>query len=153
MAMPVVCQYPDWWFTLLFDGFGSHLGTEALKIFAEYKIHCAKEERDSSDTDQAYNQLVAKADKRILRESPDKAGGRIYGIINQKVMIGLVIRNFLSQVPSKTWVESFVAVNLHPDGRILFEEWLKKIDSKIQTGERFFKVRNRSLFDAMSALW
>jgi hypothetical protein len=67
-------------------------------------------------------------------------------------MIGLAIRS-LSQVPSKTWVESFVAVNLHPDRRIPFEEWLKEIDSKIQTGERFFKVRNRSLFDAMPALW
>jgi hypothetical protein len=151
-AMPVVCQHPDWWFTLLFDGFGSHLGTKALKIFADYKIQCAKEEGDSSDTNQAYNQLVAKADKRILRESLDKARGRISGIINQKVMIGLVIRS-LSQVPSKTWVESFVGVNLHPDRRIPFEEWLKKIDSKIQIGERFFKVRNRSLFDAMPALW
>jgi hypothetical protein len=70
-AMPVVCQHPDWWFTLLFDGFGSHLGTEALKIFAEYKIQCAKEEGYSSDTNQAYDQLVAKADKWILRESLD----------------------------------------------------------------------------------
>jgi hypothetical protein len=120
-AMPVVCQHPDWWFTLLFDGFGSHLGTEALKIFAEYKIQCTKEEGDSLDTNQAYNQLVAKADKRILREYLDKACGRIGGIINQKVMIGLVIRS-LSQVPSKTWVESFAAVNLHPDRRIPFEE-------------------------------
>ena len=44
-------------------------------------------------------------------------------------------------------------MNLHPHRRIPIDEWLKKIDAKIQTGERFFKERDNNLFDAMPAVW
>jgi hypothetical protein len=47
---------------------------------------------------------------------------------------------------------SFKKVNLHPHHRLDFNGWCKKIDSKLKTGERFFKNRV-GLFDAMPAVW
>jgi hypothetical protein len=43
-------------------------------------------------------------------------------------------------------------VNLHPHHRINFTVWCKKIESKLETGEHFFKNRV-GLFDAMPAFW
>jgi hypothetical protein len=47
---------------------------------------------------------------------------------------------------------SFKKVNLHPHHRLDFNGWGKKIDSKLKTGEQFFKNRV-GLFDAMPAFW
>jgi hypothetical protein len=48
---------------------------------------------------------------------------------------------------------SFQKVNLHPHHCAPIEECLKHIDSKLQTGKRFFKERKNELFDAMPAVW
>ncbi len=53
----------------------------------------------------------------------------------------------------ESWISPCEKVNLHPHRRIPIDEWLKKIDAKIQTGERFFKERDNNLFDAMPAVW
>ncbi len=58
----------------------------------------------------------------------------------------------LSKVEQNSWVSSFKKVNLHPHFRIDFPSWCKKIDSKLATGEKFFKNRV-GLFDAMPAFW
>lgn len=52
----------------------------------------------------------------------------------------------------KYWVSSFKNVNLHPDFRISFLEWSKKIEKDLETGERFFVARN-GLFDALPTFW
>ncbi len=41
---------------------------------------------------------------------------------------------------------------MHPDHRISFLDWAKRIDDKLATGERFFEKRE-GLFDAMPAVW
>jgi hypothetical protein len=51
------------------------------------------------------------------------------------------------------WVASFKKVNLHPDHRISFIDWIKKIDEKVEVGEHFFSKRNDSCFEAMPSFW
>jgi hypothetical protein len=49
------------------DGYGSHLNVPcALRILHEHKIHVVKEEGGASDTNQAYDTNVAKADKALI---------------------------------------------------------------------------------------
>ncbi len=49
---------------LTLDGYGSHLNVpSALRVLHEHKIHVIKEEGDASDTNEAYDANVAKADK------------------------------------------------------------------------------------------
>ncbi len=43
-------------------------------------------------------------------------------------------------------------MNQHPHFRVDFEQWCKRIESKLATGERFF-VNCFGLFDAMPAFW
>ena len=59
----VVSEHPDWWVFLCCDGFKSHLLETCLPIFTNHKIYLVKEEGDTSHLCQAYDQMVAKADK------------------------------------------------------------------------------------------
>ncbi len=47
----------------------------------------------------------------------------------------------LGNVEPKAWVSSFIKVNLYAHHQINFTAWCKKIESKFETGERFFKKR------------
>ena len=76
-AMPIVSDHPDWWFVLFIDGYVSHLNPWALKIYASHKILLVKEEGDVSDTNQAYDRHVAKADEFIVRRSLGNAHYRV----------------------------------------------------------------------------
>jgi hypothetical protein len=58
----------------------------------------------------------------------------------------------LKKVKKEAWIDSFKKVNLHPEHRVAFPDWIKRIDEKLISGERFFKNRS-SLYDAMPALW
>jgi hypothetical protein len=69
--MKGVCDHPNFWVELLLDGFRSHLDTDALLVFSEYKILVIKEEGDRSQVSQAYNQMVARANKRKFKELLD----------------------------------------------------------------------------------
>ena len=62
-AMPIVNDHPDWWIVMTLDGFASHLDPEGLLIFSEHKILIVKEEGDTSQACQPYDQEVAKQDK------------------------------------------------------------------------------------------
>jgi hypothetical protein len=71
-AMPVICNYPTWWVSLSLDGYGSHVNIDpSIQIFTEHRIWIIKEKADSSQTNQAYNQLVAKRDKAKMRPLVD----------------------------------------------------------------------------------
>lgn len=138
---------------LTLDGFGSHLVPEALEVFAEHKILVVKEESNSSHVNQAYDQFVAKEDKRLIRMAIDAV--RIHNkslVLNQQYLIGILL-HALQKVRRATWGKSFIKVNLHPDHRIPFVQWLRKIDSHLETGERFFKNDSDGLYEAMPALW
>lgn len=59
------------------------------------------------------------------------------------------------KVPPGTWSESFRKVNLHPDDRVPFDEWMRILDRRgvlTNTSQAFFDGRT-TLYDAMPALW
>jgi hypothetical protein len=62
--IPIICDHPEWWVVVSLDGFGLHCNIHlAQKIFADHKIFIIKEEADTSQTNQSYDQLTAKKDK------------------------------------------------------------------------------------------
>jgi hypothetical protein len=67
------------------------------------------------------------------------------------MIVGACIHT-LGKVEPKAWVSSFIKVNLHPHHQINFTAWCKKIESKLETGECFFKNRV-GLFDATPTFW
>ena len=55
-SMPVICEHPDWWSVVIFDGFSSHVTVvSALQVFFNHKIITVKEEGDSSGTNQPFD--------------------------------------------------------------------------------------------------
>jgi hypothetical protein len=82
-AMPVIKDNPDWRCLPSLDGYGSHSKIEALETFAKYNILVIKEEGDSSHVCQAYDQLVAKQDKRVTRDLLEGFHFLKDGVINQ----------------------------------------------------------------------
>ena len=60
--MPVAKKHPDLWMEITLDGFGSHLEGDDLKVFADHNILIMKEEGDTSQMCQAYDNEVAKSD-------------------------------------------------------------------------------------------
>lgn len=113
--MPVIKDYPNWWVCISLDGFGSHVNVEeAHKTFAEHKIKIIKEEGDSSQVNQAYDQVVAKQDKTHMRHHLElvrrKLGSRK---IDQWTLISLAIEAQL-KVTHQDWIRSHKRVNTHP---------------------------------------
>jgi hypothetical protein len=152
--MPVIKDHPDWWVILSMDGFGSHVNVhEAQEIFTEHKIFVIKEEGDTSQVNQAYDQQVAKADKANMRKNLELVRSRLGGSqMDQWVLIKLAA-NAQSKVSRDTWIGSHNNVNTNPKTRLPFADWLKKLDSKgiLLSGEHFFQRKN--LYDAMPAVW
>jgi hypothetical protein len=152
--MPVIRDHPDWKVCCTLDGFSSHLKPASLTPFTEAKIELVKEEGDSSQTNQAYDQQVAKEDKKHVNNALDTIRGTrklAAGVMKRETIVGACI-HALSKVKPETWSSSFKKVNLHPHHRVEFTEWCKKIESKLKTGDLFFKNRV-GLFDAMPAFW
>ena len=86
-AMPVIKDHEDWWCLMSLDGFGSHLTPAALEIFARYNILVIKEEGDTSHMCQAYDQEVARSDKRWTREILDAYRLGVHGVLSQWELI------------------------------------------------------------------
>jgi len=154
-AMPIIKDHPEWWCMFTLDGFGSHVNVhEALKIFTEYKILITKEEGDSSQVNQAYDQLVARADKRHLNCSLIKIKKTLKSKMTQWHLIKIAA-NAQMKVSRETWVKSFIKVNCHPKFRISFADWLDRLRDKgiLQSGDSFYDDNIFGLFDAMPAFW
>jgi hypothetical protein len=69
--MAMIKDHPDWMVCMTLNRFGSHLVSEALQPFTDAKIEVVKEEGDTLQMNQAYNQLVAKEDKKLIRDMLD----------------------------------------------------------------------------------
>ena len=68
--IPVIRDNPQWAILEFLNSFGYHeYEPRALKIRAERNILSAKEESKTSHVNQAYDQFVAKNDKKILAET------------------------------------------------------------------------------------
>jgi hypothetical protein len=146
-----ICEHPEGWVVVCLDGFGSHVNVhKAQEAFFQRNIMILKEEGDTSHVNQAYDQSVAKNDKGEMRANLDSIRPHIGVRLDQWYLITIAIEA-LKKIKPAVWVESFKKDNLHPQHRVTFDVWLKKIDSKLFSGE-FFASRN-SLFDAMPAVW
>jgi hypothetical protein len=150
--MDVIKDLANLWVVLSLDGFGSHLEASALLLFEEHKIIVIKEEGDTSHVSQAYDQMVAKADKRKFRELIDTFRAHQKGVINQWSMI-LIVNHALNEV-AKTDArsKSFERVNLRPSRRKPFDEWIAKHKGTVDAVDFYFKSRS-GLYDAMPACW
>jgi hypothetical protein len=102
---------------LTLDGFSSHLNVpEAMDVFHEHKIFIVKEEGDASDTNQPYDQAVAKDDKKNIRYLLDTCRIKIKNITQWDLIATCIIA--LEHVKRESWNNSFKKVNLHPEFRI-----------------------------------
>ena len=90
-------EHPEYWVVFSIDGFGSHLDVDSLKVFADHKILVVKEESDTSQVSQAYDQKVAKEDKRVTRELLDGYKIHIKHVVAQCELI-LIINAGLNKV-------------------------------------------------------
>ena len=149
--MPHICEHPDCWVIVSLDGFGSHVNVhKAQEAFFKQKIMILKEEGDTSHMNQAYVQSVAKNDKAGMQMNLDLIRPHKGVRLDQWYLIRKQIVA-LKKIKASAWIESFKKVNLHPRHRVSFDVLLKKIDTKLSSGE-FFALRT-SLFDAMPAVW
>ncbi len=151
-CMPKIKDHGDWWCLLSVDGFGSHLKTEALQTFAKHRILVIKEESDSSQVCQAYDQMVAKQDKRVTRGLLEGFRFSRHGIITQFELILIVNTSLNKEGSESAWRTSHIRVNACPSKMQPFTEWLKKHDAAVAAADQFFQSRD-SLFDAMPAMW
>ena len=150
--MPVIKDHPEWKVVVTLDGFSSHLVPAGLEPFTNALIEVVKEEGDTSQVNQAYDQSVAKEDKKVIGTALDLVRStRKLAVFNQETLVAVCI-HALRNINPTSWVSSFRKVNQHPHHRIDFEAWCKKIESKLVTGEQFFKNRV-GLFDAMPSFW
>lgn len=135
-CVPIICKgirqmegirdHPDWWVVFSLDGYGSHLDSEALQAFSEHKILVIKEEGDTSQVCQAYDQEVAKEDKRITRELLEGYKFNVAHMINQWELI-IIINEALNKVEKgDAWRNSFIRVNMCPSKRVRFTVWIEK---------------------------
>jgi hypothetical protein len=148
--MPVIRDHPDWWVAVSCDGFGSHVNVHAAhEIFSVNKIMVVKEEGDTSHVNQAYDQSVAKQDMTLMRQNLERVRRSLGFCIDQYYLIAIAI-DAQKKVPKRSWVESFVKVNMHPKHRVPFYEWIKILDNRglLVSGEKFFEKRT-TLYDVM----
>jgi hypothetical protein len=94
-----------------------------LEMFHEYKIFIGKEEGETSQVNQPYDQATAKEDKQQIYELLDSIHFQLKSMITQWELIGVCV-HALKKVSSESWVSSFIKVNLHPDHCTSFSEWL-----------------------------
>jgi len=150
--MRVICDHPDKWIVFSLDGFGSHLCPESLLVFNEYKILVIKEEGDTSQVSQAYDQLVAKLDKKYAREMLEVTKMHLKKQTCQWQLI-IIVNEALNEVAkTEAWKKSFIRVNMCPSEHQPFTDWVQKHEKSVKAADRFFKNRT-SLFDAMPAVW
>ena len=122
--MEVIVDHPDWWVVLSLDGFGSHLDPPSLVEFAKYKIMVLKEEDDTSQVYQAYDQKVVKDDKRWSRKLLDGYTFHVKNTITQWELILVVNTEINKFCKGDAWKLSFVKVKLYPSQRLPFKVWV-----------------------------
>lgn len=119
--------------------------------FNEYNIALLVEDGNTSQTNQAFDQQKAKKDKRNMRNLLDVTRSILNVQLDQWKLIACCIVA-LKRSTRSTCSNSFIHVNLHPDHRLLFVDWIKKIESQLVTGEYFFKCQT-NLYDSLPQFW
>ena len=123
---------------LAFDGFKVHLDPSMLVGFRERNVLTAVENRDSSAINQAFDKLVARAGKkRAARVISLMQRSHITPVIDQWYLVLVVLAMLRDCSASDVWTNSFIAVNMHPDYRIGYEEWMQKISPAVASADKF----------------
>ncbi len=104
-----------------------------------------KEEGDTSQASQPYNQLVTKSDKKFTQALLDGYQFHTKGVINQFQLI-LIINSAHNGTDTMSWLKSFVRVNMCHSKHMPFTAWVKN------TRKRWRPPRS-NLFDAIPASW
>ena len=148
-SMEVICDHPDWWIIVSLDGFGSHVDVhEAHMIFAKNNILIIKEEGDTSQVNQAYDQFVAKEDKKVMFKRLNCVQPILGQAMDQWYLIACAI-DAQNSISSDVWIRSFERVNMHPQSRKPFDEWLRILETRgFLSAAKFFDNRH-SIYDAM----
>merc|ERR1712232_1151962 len=95
--------------------------------------------------------MKAKEDKRNIRNLLDTCRSFSKSSLDQFSLIASCIVA-LKISTRQAWIDSFKRVNLHPDYRMGFAEWIKKMETQVVAGESFFKRRS-SLYDILPQFW
>ncbi len=97
----------------------------ALEVFHAARILVIKEEGDTSQVSQVYDQMMAKSDKQITRAILDSYRHHIRKVINQFELI-VLIHAALNSVDPMSWRRSFIRVNMCPSKHEPFVVWVNK---------------------------
>ena len=156
--MDVVKENPQWWCLEILDGFGAHLSNlPALRKRYNNRIITLKEEADSSSINQAYDKLVAKMDKQVQRLNLGWLRGtkrNLNALCDQWDLVhcGLAAICWTTAHP-ECWINSFIAVNLHPKYQLSFQKWCEKLAPFMQAADRFNLVtQSAGNFDTYTLL-
>jgi len=153
-AMPVIKDHPKWWCSFSLDGFGSHVNVNgANRLFLQHRILILKEEGDTSQLNQAYDQHTAKEDKRRMNDNMLSLRKGLGTQLSQWHLIKIAA-DAQVKIKKNTWINSFIKVNLHPKFRMPFVDWIKKLeaDGVMASGKQFYGDETY-LYDAMPAFW
>jgi hypothetical protein len=160
--LPFIKDNKDWYMLELLDGFKSHenvLPAHQLRI--DFKIRSLKEESNTSHVCQAYDQLVAREDKRNAAESlydqrKMQQSQTASANIDQYSLVHTGIR-IVNQCKPEVWTASFIRVNLHPAFREGFCVFMKKINQHLRAGTQFveedFHLSPRKKFLMLPPFW
>ena len=86
--MNVIKEHQHCWVILSLDLYGSHVNVQrAHKILSAHKILVMKEEADTSYVNQAYDQIVGKADRMHMRSSLKAVAPTVGSSMNQLFLI------------------------------------------------------------------
>ena len=119
--MTVIKDHPDWKVVVTLDGFSSHLVPAGLEPFTDALIEVVKEEGVTSAVNQAYDQSVAKKDKKLTSSALNLVGSsRKLAVFNQETFAAICI-HAIRNINPKSWVALFRKVNQHLHQTIDFE--------------------------------
>ena len=97
-------------------------------------IRVGTEEAGTRNFNQAYDKFQARQYKYQTRQLLELARRKVRGRINKWQLV-VIISTAIQNIPDKVWIDSFVAVNLHPHHRMTFHDWINNISPDVKTGE------------------
>ena len=139
---------------LAFDGFKVHLDAPMLVGFRDKNVLTACENRDSSAINQAFDKLVARAGKkRAARVISLMQRSHITPVIDQWYLVLVVLAMLRDCGASDVWTNSFIAVNMHPDYRVGYDEWMQKISPAVASADKFETEGDVDLAELLPKAW
>jgi hypothetical protein len=136
--LAAICEQPTWWVIEIWDNFSAHFCVPVvMEIYRRNYILMVNEEGDTSHCNQAYDQSVAREDKKCMRDILGilRSTTKITkGVIDAWCLIIVGLAMLRANEPDN-WINSFNRVNLNPLTRVEFPEWCTRIADYLVTGQ------------------